>query len=60
MHTGLGLRGGVGVDVRANDAFGATIGAHFESASFGQEKSGERLYKGLGFDFGLTYRFQYR
>lgn len=60
MHTGLGLRAGVGVDLRATEAFGVTIGGHFESASFGQEKSGERLYKGFGFDAGLNYRFQYR
>ncbi len=60
MHTGLGLRAGAGVDLRASEMFGVTVGSHFESASFGQEKSGERLYKGFGFDVGLTYRFQYR
>ena len=60
MHTGLGIRTGVGVDVRANDAFGIMVGGHFESASFGEEKPGERLYKGFGADVGLTYRFQYR
>ena len=60
MHTGLGLRAGVGVDLRASDAFGVVVGGHFESASFGEEKPGERLYKGFGFDAGLTYRFQYR
>ena len=60
MHTGLGLRAGAGLDLKASDVFGVMVGGHFESASFGEEKPGERLYKGFGFDAGLTYRFQYR
>jgi outer membrane protein W len=60
MHAGLGVRAGVGVDVRANEAFGFTAGGHFESASFGQDMAGDRLYRGWGVDLGLAYRFQYR
>ncbi len=60
MHAGLGLRAGVGVNVRASEAFGFTAGGHFESASFSQEMAGDRLYKGWGVDLGLAYRFQYR
>lgn len=60
MYTGLGVKAGAGVDVRANEVFGITAGGHFESASFGQEMVGDRLYKGWGLDAGLSYRFQYR
>ena len=60
MHAGLGTRAGVGVDVRASEAFGLTVGGHFESASFGQDLAGQRLYQGWGADVGLVYRFQYR
>ena len=60
MHAGLGVRVGAGVDIRANEAFGLTAGGHFESASFGQDMAGDRLYRGWGVDLGLAYRFQYR
>lgn len=60
MHAGLGVRAGAGVDVHANQAFGITIGGHFESASFSNDFTGERLFRGWGMDAGLSYRFQYR
>jgi len=60
MHTGLGTRAGVGVDIRTSEAFGLTVGGHFESASFSEDMAGERLYRGWGADVGLVYRFQYR
>lgn len=60
MNVGLGVRAGVGVDVRANEAFGFTAGGHFESASFGNDMSGDKLFQGWGMDVGLSYRFQYR
>jgi len=59
MLTGLGVRAGAGVDLRAGPAFGITVGGHFESASFGQDMVGDRLYQGWGVDAGLSYRFQY-
>lgn len=60
MVAGLGVRAGVGVDIRSNGPFGVAVGTHFESASFGEDMQGERLYQAWGADFGLTYRFQYR
>jgi hypothetical protein len=60
IHTGLATRAGVGVDIRASEAFGLAVGAHFQSASFGEDMAGERLYRGWGADLGLVYRFQYR
>ena len=60
MHTGLGTRAGVGVDIRTSEAFGLNVGGHFESASFSEDMAGERLYRGWGADVGLVYRFQYR
>ena len=59
MTAGLGVRAGVGVDIRSNGPFGVTAGTHFESASFGEDMVGERLYQAWGADLGLTYRFQY-
>ena len=59
-HAGLGVRAGVGVNLRASEALGITAGGHFESASFGDDMSGQRLYRGWGMDVGLSYRFQYR
>jgi len=59
-HAGLGTRAGVGVDFRASEAFGLSVGGHFESASFGDDMAGERLFRGWGADVGLVYRFQYR
>lgn len=60
MHAGLGIRAGVGVEVRMNPEFGLRAGAHFESASYDDSLEGQRLFKGWGGDLGLTYRFQYR
>jgi len=60
LHTGLGTRAGVGVDIQTSEAFGLTVGGHFESASFSEDMAGERLYRGWGADVGLVYRFQYR
>jgi hypothetical protein len=47
-------------DIRSNGPFGVTVGTHFESASFGEDMVGERLYQAWGADLGLAYRFQYR
>jgi hypothetical protein len=60
MLAGFGVRAGAGVDIRGAGPFGVTLGGHFESASFGEEMVGERVYQAWGADFGLTYRFQYR
>jgi opacity protein-like surface antigen len=59
-QVGLGVRVGVGADLWATQVFGITAGAHFESASFGQDMASERLYQAWGGDFGFSYRFQYR
>ena len=60
MHAGLGVRAGAGVVLHASEAFGITAGGHFESASFGTDMVGNKLYQAWGVDLGLAYRFQYR
>lgn len=56
---GFGLKGGLGMELRFSRAFGAAAGARYQWVRFFGELAGERTYRGLGADLGLTYRFQY-
>jgi hypothetical protein len=56
---GFGLKGGLGIELRFSDAFGAAAGGRYQWVRFFGELAGERTYRGLGADVGLTYRFQY-
>jgi hypothetical protein len=56
---GFGLKGGVGMELRFSEAFGAAAGGRYQWVRFFGELAGERTYRGLGADVGLTYRFQY-
>jgi hypothetical protein len=56
---GFGLKGGLGIELRFSDAFGAAAGGRYQWVRFFGELAGERTYRGLGADVGITYRFQY-
>jgi hypothetical protein len=56
---GFGLKGGLGIEVRFSEAFGMGAGGRYQWVRFFGELAGERTYRGLGADVGLTYRFQY-
>jgi hypothetical protein len=56
---GFGLKGGLGMELRFSEAFGAAAGGRYQWVRFFGELAGERTYRGLGADVGLTYRFQY-
>lgn len=56
---GFGLKGGLGIELRFGEAFGAAAGGRYQWVRFFGELAGERTYRGLGADVGLTYRFQY-
>jgi hypothetical protein len=56
---GFGLKGGLGIEVRFSEAFGIGVGGRYQWVRFFGELAGERTYRGLGADVGLTYRFQY-
>lgn len=56
---GFGLKGGLGFELRFSEAFGAGVGGRYQWVRFFGELAGERTYRGLGADVGLTYRFQY-
>ena len=56
---GFGLKGAVGIELRFSEAFGAAAGGRYQWVRFFGELAGERTYRGLGADVGLTYRFQY-
>lgn len=56
---GFGLKGGLGVELRFSEAFGIGAGGRYQWVRFFGELAGERTYRGLGADVGLTYRFQF-
>lgn len=56
---GFGLKGGVGLDLRLTRAFGLTAGGRYQWIRFFEELGGERTYRGIAVDGGITYRFQY-
>jgi hypothetical protein len=56
---GFGLKGGLGTELRFSEAFGLAAGGRYQWVRFFGELAGERTYRGLGADVGLTYRFQY-
>lgn len=56
---GFGLKGGLGAEVCFSDAFGVTVGGRYQWVRFFGELAGERTFRGLGADVGVTYRFQY-
>lgn len=56
---GFGLKGGLGIELRFGEAFGIAAGGRYQWVRFFGELAGERTYRGLGADIGLTYRFQY-
>jgi hypothetical protein len=59
MSTGLGFKGGAGLDIWLSRAFGLTIGGRYQWLRFDGSPGGHRTYKGTVLDAGLTYRFQY-
>jgi opacity protein-like surface antigen len=58
--TGLGITTGAGVDWNPGGPFGVRIGGHYQWASFGDNASGKRMYRGPGVNVGVTYSFRYQ
>lgn len=59
LVTGFGFTGGAGVEWRFSNAFGLAAGTRYRWVRFLGEVGGDDTFKGLGFDAGVTYRFQY-
>jgi opacity protein-like surface antigen len=59
LVTGFGLRGGGGLELRLSSAFGASASAKYQWVKFGEELGGMDTFNGLGFEGGITYRFQF-
>jgi opacity protein-like surface antigen len=61
FNMGIGLNGGIGAEWHMSSAFGLAVGARYQYVQFlNGELAGSKVYKGFGFQGGLTYRFQYR
>jgi opacity protein-like surface antigen len=57
---GFGLTGGAGLELHASRALGLGAGARYQYVQFFNEGvAGDRIYKGVTLEGGLTYRFQY-
>ncbi|HEX6965088.1 MAG TPA: outer membrane beta-barrel protein [Gemmatimonadaceae bacterium] len=59
LVTGFGFTGGAGVEWRFSNAFGLAAGTRYRWVRFLGDVGGDDTFKGLGFDAGITYRFQY-
>ena len=57
--TGYGFKAGSGLEWKFSRAFGLNAGASYQWIQFTQDLGGARTFKGLRFNGGLTYRFQY-
>src|SRR5262249_15135317 len=57
--TGFGIQTGAGIDWSPGGPFGLTLGGHYQWASFGENASGPRMYRGPGLNVGVTYHFRY-
>jgi hypothetical protein len=61
FNMGIGGAGGVGVEWHATQAFGLAAGVRYQYVKFlNGSLGGNDVYKGYGFQGGVTYRFQYR
>jgi len=58
FQPGLGIETGAGLDWISKGAFGVTAGARYRWASFQKSVGDKKLYRGMGLNIGLTYRFQ--
>jgi Opacity protein and related surface antigens len=59
LVTGFGFSGGAGVEWRFSNAFGLSAGTRYRWVRFLGDVGGDDTFKGLGFNAGITYRFQY-
>jgi hypothetical protein len=60
FYTGIGLRGGAGLDLRLSPAFGLTAAAQYQWIRFLEgEPGGAATYGGPVVEAGILYRFQY-
>jgi hypothetical protein len=59
MMTGFGAKGGAGVELKLGNAFGATVSGRYQWIKLQENLGSDDTYRGLGFEAGLRYRFQY-
>ncbi|HET7563930.1 MAG TPA: outer membrane beta-barrel protein [Gemmatimonadaceae bacterium] len=59
LVTGFGFTGGAGIEWRFSSAFGLAAGTRYRWIRFLGDVGGDDTFKGMGFDAGVTYRFQY-
>jgi hypothetical protein len=61
FNMGIGVAGGTGIEWHVTQAFGLAAGARYQYVKFlNGSLGGNDVYKGYGFQGGVTYRFQYR
>jgi opacity protein-like surface antigen len=59
LVTGLGFRGGAGMELHISHTVGVTAGVKYQWIHFNEEMGGQGTYAGLGVAGGFTYRFQF-
>lgn len=59
MMTGFGAKGGAGLEFKLGSAFGASASARYQWIKLQENLGSDDTFKGLGFEAGLRYRFQY-
>ena len=57
IATGFGIKGGAGLEYHFNEVLGVIAGARYQLIDYGDELGGAQMFKGLGFEGGITYRF---
>ena len=60
MATGLGISTGAGIEWNPGGPFGVRLGGHYQWATFSEQATGQRMYRGPGANVGLTYKFRYQ
>ncbi len=57
--TGIGLRGGAGMDMRLIGPIGISVSGKYQWIHFGEELDGSDTFNGVGVEGGITYRFRF-
>jgi hypothetical protein len=59
VTTGIGVRGAMGAELRIIGGLGVSAAARYQWLHFGVDVGGTDTYNGVGWEGGVTYRFQY-
>ncbi|MGQ0816235.1 MAG: outer membrane protein [Gemmatimonadota bacterium] len=57
--TGFGFKGGAGIEYHIGSALGLQASGRYQWIRYGDELAGVSTFKGIGYEGGITYRFQF-